>query len=73
VKLDPPVLVSVSDRDRLLLTVTLPKPRLAGVDPRVPTVTPVPDTGIVIVSVAVSRRLWNSIATLPLLAVADWG
>ena len=40
------MLVTVSDRDCLFPTVTLPKPRLVGFDPKVPEATPVPDKGI---------------------------
>ena len=41
------MLVIVSDCDWLLPTVTLPKLKLAGFDPSVPAVTPVPVRGIV--------------------------
>ena len=41
------MLVTVSDRDLLLPTVTLPKLRLVGLAPSVPGVTPVPDKGMV--------------------------
>ena len=51
VTLEPPVLVTVSDRDLLLPTVMLPKLRLAGFDPSAPAVTPVPVSGIVRVGV----------------------
>jgi hypothetical protein len=47
VTLEPPILVTVSDRDCLLPTVTLPKLRLAGAEVSCPRVTPVPDTGTV--------------------------
>jgi len=47
VTLIPPVLVTVSERDLLLPTVTLPKLRLAGLAPSVPGATPVPDRGMV--------------------------
>src|SRR5215469_18219151 len=47
VTLDPPVFVTVSDRDWLFPRITLPKLRLAGFDPKVPSVTPVADSGIV--------------------------
>jgi len=47
VTLAPPVLVTVSDSDCLLPTVTLPKPRLVGFDPKVPGAMPVPARGIV--------------------------
>ena len=45
--LEPPVLVTVSERDLLLPTVTLPKLSVVGLDPSVPFVTPVPVSGIV--------------------------
>ena len=47
VTLVPPVLVTVSDRDWLFPTVTLPKLRLVGFDPKAPGVTPVPVSGMV--------------------------
>ena len=43
----PPVFVTVSERDCMFPTVTLPKPRLVGLAPIVPGVTPVPDRGMV--------------------------
>ena len=43
----PPVLVTVSERDLLVPTVTLPKLSAVGLDPSVPWVTPVPVSGIV--------------------------
>jgi hypothetical protein len=46
VTLVPPVLVTVSDRDWLFPTVTLPKLRLVGFDPSTPALTPVPVRGI---------------------------
>ncbi len=47
VTLVPPVLVTVSDTDFLLPTVTVPKLMLVGSAPKPPGVTPVPDRGIV--------------------------
>jgi hypothetical protein len=47
VTLEPPVLVIVSGRAWLFPTITLPKLRLAGFDPKAPGVTPVADSGIV--------------------------
>ena len=41
------MLVTVSDRDCLFPTVTLPKLRLVGLAPSVPGVTPLPDKGMV--------------------------
>jgi hypothetical protein len=43
---DPPVLVSVSDKFVLLPTCTLPNPRLVGFAVSVPGVKPVPESGI---------------------------
>lgn len=54
-------MVTVSDRDWLLPTVTLPKPRLVGFDPSVPGATPVPDNGILRVGAV------EVIVTLPLI------
>jgi len=45
VTLVPPVLVTVSERDCLFPTVTLPKLTLAGLAETVPAETPVPDNG----------------------------
>src|SRR5215469_15099265 len=47
VTLDPPVFVTVSERDLLLPTVMLPKLRLVGFAPNAPAVTPVAASGIV--------------------------
>ena len=46
VRLDPPVLVSVSDKLELLPSCTLPNARLVGFAVNVPCVTPVPDSGM---------------------------
>jgi hypothetical protein len=46
VTLDPPVLVTVSERVLLLLAGTLPKARLVGFDPSVPAARPVPLNGM---------------------------
>lgn len=59
--LDPPVFVTVSGRDELLPTVTLPKLRLVGFDPKVPGVTPVPDT----LMVKVGFEPFEVIVTVP--------
>jgi hypothetical protein len=64
VTLDPPVLVSVSDRLALLPTCTLPNDRLVGFAESVPAVTPVPETGMFKVGLAPSEV----IVTLPLAA-----
>jgi len=47
VTLAPPVFVTVSDRDWLFPTVTLPKLRLVGFTPSAPGATPVPDNGMI--------------------------
>ena len=65
----PPVLVTVSDRDCLFPTVTLPKLRVVGLAPRVPGVTPLPDSGIV----KVGFEALDVIVTLPLVLPADDG
>ena len=67
--LEPPVLVTVSDRDWLLPTVTFPKLRLVGFDPSVPCVTPVPVTGMV----SVGLDAVEVMVTLPLTLAADVG
>jgi hypothetical protein len=46
VTLEPPVLVTVSERDLLLPTVTVPKLRVFGFAPSVPCETPVPESAI---------------------------
>jgi hypothetical protein len=46
VRLDPPVLVSVSDKLELLPICTLPKARLVGLAPSAPCATPVPVNGM---------------------------
>jgi hypothetical protein len=46
VRLDPPVLVSISDKLELLPTCSLPNARLVGLAPRAPCVTPVPESGM---------------------------
>jgi len=45
VRVEPPVLVTVSDNTCLLPSITLPKSKLVGFDPSAPCVTPVPDNG----------------------------
>src|SRR5271168_1930491 len=47
VTLDPPVLVTVSDRVCLLPTVTVPKLKVVGLDASEPAAAPVPDSGMV--------------------------
>ena len=63
------MLVTVSDRDCLFPTVTLPKPRLVGLAPSVPGVTPVPDRGMV----RIGLEALEVIVTLPLLLPAEDG
>jgi len=65
----PPLLVTVSERELLLPTVTLPKLRLVGFAPSVPGVTPVPDNGML----NVGFEALDVIVTLPLTLPADDG
>ena len=69
VTLDPPVLVTVADTERLPPTVTLPKARLLGLDPSAPGATPVPDKGMVNVGLGA----FEVMVTLPLAFAADCG
>ena len=69
VTLEPPVLVTVSDRDLLLPTVTLPKLSDVGFGPSVPCEAPVPDSGMFrVVFEALEMML-----TLPLAPEAEAG
>src|SRR6266850_7829702 len=61
---DPPVLVNISDRFRLLPTCTLPNERLVGFADSVPDVTPVPERAMLRLGFAPSEE----IATLPVTA-----
>ena len=61
--------MTVSDRDWLLPTVTLPKLRLVGFELSVPGVTPVPDSGIV----KVGFEAFEVMVTLPVRLPADTG
>lgn len=63
--LEPPVLVSVSDKASLLPTVTLPKLRLLGVEFKAPNASPVPTKGMF----RVRFEAFEVMVTLP-LAVA---
>ena len=65
----PPVFVTVSGTVCLFPTVSLPKEMLVGFDPNVPTVTPVPDSGIV----KVGFDAFEVTVTLPLTAPAEVG
>ena len=67
--LEPPVLITVSDADRLLPTVTLPKARVLGLDPSAPGATPVPDKGMV----KFGLGAFEVMVTLPLAFAADCG
>lgn len=67
--LAPPVLVTVSDSDCLLPTVTLPKLRLVGFDPNVPGAMPVPDNGMV----RLGFEALEVTLTLPLALPAEAG
>jgi hypothetical protein len=69
VALAPPVLVTVSDKDWLLPTVTLPKLRLVGFEPSVAGATPVPDNGIV----SVGFEPFEVMVTAPLAVATDCG
>src|SRR5208283_647112 len=69
VTVEPPVLVTFSDKDVLLPTVTLPKLRLVGFDASAPGVTPVPDNGIV----SVGFDALEVMVTLPLAPAAEVG
>ena len=69
VTLEPPVLVTVSDRDWLLPTVTLPKLRLVGFDPSVPGEIPVPANGMA----RVGFDAVEVTVMLPLALAADCG
>ena len=69
VTLDPPVFVTVSERDCLLPTITLPKLRLVGLGLRTPGVTPAPDNGIV----KVGLEAFDVIVMLPLALPAVVG
>ena len=69
VTLEPPVLVTVSDRDWLFPTVTLPKLRLAGFDPRAPALTPVPVRGMV----RVGLEALEVMVTVPVALLAAVG
>src|SRR5215467_7587435 len=65
VTLEPPVFVTVSDRDWLLPTVTLPKLRLVGLDPSAPGVTPVPVRGMVRVGLEALEVMVTEPVALP--------
>ena len=67
--LEPPVLVTVSDTERLPPTVTLPKLRLVGFDPSAPGASPVPDRGMV----RVGFGAFEVTVRLPLTLPADAG
>ena len=62
----PPVLVTVSDRDGLFPTVTLPKLRLVGFDPSAPAATPVPDRGSIKGESEASEVIVTAPVALPL-------
>jgi len=69
VTLDPPVLVTVSERDLLLPTVTLPKLSVVGFAPSVPCDTPVPESAIFRVGFEALERM----LMLPLATEAEAG
>ena len=64
------MLVTVSDSVFLFPMVTLPKLRLAGFEPRVPGVTPVPDKGMVRVGLEASEVMVTAPLKLPLVCGA---
>src|SRR5215472_19105327 len=65
VTLEPPVLVTVSERDLLLPRVTLPKLRVVGFDPSAPAVTPVPVRGMVRVGLEALEVMVTEPVALP--------
>jgi hypothetical protein len=69
VTLVPPVLVIDSESDGSPPNVTLPKLRLAGLAPRVPPETPVPDSAIV----SVESEAFELMVTVPLALPPAWG
>src|SRR5262249_62025594 len=72
VTLDPPVLVTVSERDLLLPRVMLPKLRLVGFAPSAPAVTPVPVRGMVRVGLEALEVMVTEPVALP-AAVGEIG
>lgn len=69
VTLDPPVFVTVSDRELLFPTVTLPKLRLLGFGPRPPGAIPVPLKDTVSVGLLASEVM----VSVPVALPVDWG
>jgi hypothetical protein len=69
VRVEPPVLVTVSDSTCLLPSETLPKFKLVGFDPSAPCVTPVPDNGRDSEEFGASEV----IVTVPLALPDAWG
>jgi len=69
VTLEPPVLVTVSERDLLLPTATVPKLRVLGFAPSVPCETPVPESGMF----RVVFEAFEMMLILPLAPVAAAG
>src|SRR5206468_1493375 len=69
VRMEPRVLVTVSARDLLLPTVTLPKLTLLGFAPRAPSASPVPANEMV----RVGFDALEMTVTLPVALVADAG
>ncbi len=60
-RFDPPVFVTVSERELLLPTITLPKLRFAGLGDRVPADMPVPDKP----NVSVESAAFEMMVTVP--------
>jgi hypothetical protein len=65
--LEPPVLVTISDKASFFPTCKLPKARLVKLDPSAPSATPVPDRGII----NIGLDAFDVIVTLPLAAAID--
>jgi hypothetical protein len=69
VRLEPPVLVRVSESFCEAPTCTVPKLKLAGFDPTAPGATPVPERGKISDGLGASEVT----VTLPLALPVDWG
>jgi len=69
VTLEPPVLVTVSESDRLLPKLTLPKLRSDGLDPIAPAETPVPDRD----TTSVALEAFELMVTVPPALPVVWG
>jgi hypothetical protein len=67
VRLDPPLLVSVSDKLELLPTCTVPNARLVGFAASVPGTTPVPESGMLSVELDASETMLSDPLAEPAL------